>query len=89
MTNAQGREEEGLFSCDARTQISRQKYCLKFRIESVSAFINADNYVGFYELFILRLPVSGNGGADNYVGFYELFILCLSVSGKWWTGWLV
>ncbi len=46
---------EGLSTCDAITQISRQN-SLKFIMESVH-FVIADNYVGFYELIILWLTL--------------------------------
>jgi len=46
-----GQEVKGLISCDTIIQNRRQN-TLAFIMESVH-FINADNNLGFYELFIL------------------------------------
>ncbi len=48
---------EGLTSCDAITNSSRQSN-LDFIIETVH-FMKADHYIGFYELFILWLEERG------------------------------
>ncbi len=50
-TELQEMKREGLISCDAKTQISRQN-SLEFIIESVH-FVKADIQVDFYMLFIL------------------------------------
>ncbi len=54
---------EGLISCDAITQISRQK-SLEFIIESVH-FIKADNHACFYKLFYSMDTPSYNWWLSN------------------------
>ncbi len=56
----EGREKEGLSSCDAIiAQVSRQN-SLNFinRIRAFHESWQVGNYVGFYELFILCVPVT-------------------------------
>jgi hypothetical protein len=67
---------EGLTSCDAITNSSRQSN-LDFIIETVyfMHFIKADHYVGFYELFVLWREVWGT--AVGTLDFPQYIFLCV------------
>ncbi len=67
---------ESLIGCDAITQISIQNG-LEIKIEYVESvhFVNADNHIGFYELFTLYvegLPVTGDVDDVSLLGFLHV-----------------